>query len=138
MGNIPESIDIIICDNIRMELGGKLSLMGVALNNTIVVPTIPCTLPTLSFLTRMKKCPQDFIITVCITTPAMQKIIPMQKQKMSVPQKNASIFFNFTIAPFRIESEGSYVITVVFENDQVPAFTQTFKIMKAKKRQVLH
>jgi hypothetical protein len=35
-----ESVDIIICDNIRMELGGKLSLMGVTLNNTIVVPTI--------------------------------------------------------------------------------------------------
>jgi hypothetical protein len=133
-----ESVDIIICDNIRMELGGKLSLMGVTLNNTIVVPTIPCSLPTLSFLLRLKKCTKDFLLSISITTPDKKQIDPIKKQKIAIPQKNISIFFNFTIAPFKITSDGTYIINILFDDNLNPAFSQSFRVMKAKKKELFH
>ena len=49
----PRAIDVIVCDDVRVENTGKLMLVGVYLGN-IVCRELPTILPTLSFLTKWK------------------------------------------------------------------------------------
>ena len=49
----PRAIDVIVCDDVRVEKTGKLMLVGVYLGN-IVCRELPTILPTLSFLTKWK------------------------------------------------------------------------------------
>jgi hypothetical protein len=52
-GKNPRAIDVIVCDDVRVEKTGKLILVGVYLGN-IVCRELPTILPTLSFLTKWK------------------------------------------------------------------------------------
>jgi hypothetical protein len=49
----PQLIDVMICDDVRQEVTGKLVIVGMYLDN-IGVPHLPFSLPTLTFLCKWR------------------------------------------------------------------------------------
>lgn len=49
---IPRHVETIFCDDIRQEIGGKLSLMGIY-SGALFVPAFPATLPKLCLLVKV-------------------------------------------------------------------------------------
>jgi hypothetical protein len=58
----------LLCDDIRQEMGGKTSLMGLY-DHHIVVPQIPFVLPKVCFYTRFSRMDGTFKFSFSIVSP---------------------------------------------------------------------
>ena len=123
---------IILCDDVRQEVGNKISLMGIY-GKDIIIPDIPYILPRLCIFLRARevkieiqdlkvvvKLPQSDPITMEIPAPPNQKI-PHDMQ------------IGMTIAPLNINGEGEAKIDI-FQKDEPkkPLISHHFNLVKAK------
>lgn len=125
---IAKSAKVIVCDDIRQEVGGKHSLMGVYTG--IVVNSLPSTLFKLSFaimLEEVKVPINDAKVT--ITFPKDEsKVVDLGKPP-TVP-KGKDLTINLFVAPVKILAEGVAELRIVFNNDDKLEITHKFNINK--------
>jgi hypothetical protein len=125
-----KEISTILCDDIRQELGNKISLMGIY-GKEIIVPSIPFTLPKLCLLLIAKEVqleihdlrvnvtiPQNEPITLNLPAPPNQKI----------PQ---DIQIGIAIAPLNINGEGEAKIEIFQKTESKPFISHCFNLKKA-------
>ena len=60
----------LLCDDIRQEMGGKTSLMGLY-DHHIVVPQVPFVLPKVCFYTRFSRMDGTFKFSFSIVSPGV-------------------------------------------------------------------
>ncbi len=72
----------IICDDIRQEMGGKLSLMGLFEN--IYAPKFPAVHPRIAILTEWSGGQGEFGIKMRIVSPEGKTVIRETKSKMTL------------------------------------------------------
>jgi len=105
------SVDFLVCDDIRIENNGKLILTGVY-SDSIIVPELPCTVPSLSFFIRCSESPR--VLKVGLHEPSGQLL----KETVVGSAENESVAFIVYIKNLPLQMEGEY--QVVMQDDSHP------------------
>jgi hypothetical protein len=123
-----KNINVIICDDVREEKGGKRSFMGVYGEN-IIVRQMPKILPQLHVIFLIEEVIKPFSnIKLEVEMPEGKPSI----MNFDVPAlevgKNWQI--SLGIIPVKIEKEGDWTFKVYFDKDIKPSKTHKIKIKK--------
>ncbi|HOQ43538.1 MAG TPA: hypothetical protein PK178_15360 [Smithellaceae bacterium] len=121
----------ILCDDIRQEIGNKISLMGIY-SKEIVVPSIPFVFPRLCLWLTAKDIKREIAdLKVVVTTPQNEPItndLPAPPHQ-EVPQ---DIQMGITIAPIKVNGEGEAKIEIFQKTESKPLITHYFSLRKVK------
>jgi len=99
----------LMCDDIRQEVGGKTSLMGLY-EAHIVVPQIPTALPKLCFFTRFSRMDGQFKFGFSIVSPTGDRKDVIRDSDVQIPDGAKEGTFNVIAQPFEAASEGVYEV----------------------------
>lgn len=105
----------LVCDDVRQEINGKLSFIGVY-SNDIIVYKLPTFLPILTVVVLFEKLERTFKnLYVTIETPGSQPIsIIAEAPPNTEVGKNANIVVR--ISPFKISEQG--IVRMEFSTSQ--------------------
>jgi hypothetical protein len=116
---IPEVIFPIICDDIRQEVGGKFSVMGIYSDN-IVLNKFPFTFSKLCFQIHMKACPRSFLLDIYLDTPD-ERILLMKdfnfNAKDDLPDKRRNLVLNISRPAVTFAAPGKCRLTMLFNHN---------------------
>jgi hypothetical protein len=101
----------LLCDDIRQEMGGKTSLMGLY-DHHIVVPQIPFTLPKVCFYTRFSRMDGTFKFSFSIVSPGGERKDIIRDSDVQIPEGAKEGTFNVIASPFEVGAEGVYEVIV--------------------------
>lgn len=146
---IPRHVEVIYCDDIRQEIGNKLSFMGVYTGN-LLVPEFPTILPKLCiYATVITSADEPFehlslqiqqngttiIETGNTLTENSTKIEPDSVSEASADDANSLLRFQghnfvFTLSPFSLET--STTLRILAETEKGPLRGRALQILLAK------
>ena len=101
----------ILCDDIRQEMGGKTSLMGIY-DHHIVVPQIPHVLPKVCFYTRFSRMDGQFKFSFSIVAPGGDRRDVLRDSDVQIPEGAKDGTFNVVASPFEVAAEGVYEVII--------------------------
>ena len=129
----PNFMYLHICDDVRNEIGGKISMMGVY-EKTLIVPSIPFVFPKLCFYSRFSGITENHIFNFSLTNPSgdIRKII---ENSPCFPEEGEDQgIFNVVATPFEIIEEGKYVATIeIEERENIHTYTKEFYVYDGNK-----
>jgi hypothetical protein len=100
-----------LCDDIRQEVGGKTSLMGLY-DHHIVVPQVPFVLPKVCFYTRFGRMDGQFKFNFSIVSPAGERRDIIRDSDVQIPEGAKEGTFNVIASPFEVQAEGVYEVII--------------------------
>jgi len=122
----------IICDDIRQEVGNKLSFMG-TYGKDIFIPKTPFTFPHICFVIFYKNIKSGDSFSISLKDPSGKEV--GKKLNGSIPEEVKSIQ-NFTMlakfAPLKVIKVGTYKLEIIFNNDKN---TKNEVVVQIKKRE---
>ena len=101
----------LLCDDIRQEMGGKTSLMGIY-DHHIVVPQVPFVLPKVCFYTRFSRMDGQFKFNFSIVSPAGDRRDIIRDSDVQIPDGAKEGTFNVIASPFEVQAEGVYEVII--------------------------
>ena len=101
----------LLCDDIRQEMGGKTSLMGLY-DHHIVVPQVPFSLPKVCFYTRFSRMDGQFKFSFAISSPGGERKDVIRDSDVQIPDGAKEGTFNVIAAPFEVNAEGVYEVII--------------------------
>ena len=101
----------LLCDDIRQEMGGKTSLMGIY-DHHIVVPQVPYVLPKVCFYTRFSRMDGQFKFNFSIVSPAGERRDIIRDSDVQIPEGAKEGTFNVIATPFEVQGEGVYEVII--------------------------
>ena len=99
----------LLCDDIRQEMGGKTSLMGLY-DHHIVVPQVPFNLPKVCFYTRFSRMDGDFKFSFANVAPNGDRKDVIRDSDVQIPEGAKEGTFNVIASPFEVGAEGVYEV----------------------------
>lgn len=121
-------VSFLICDDIREEINGRQSLMGVYLRNEVTVEDKTLTvLPSLGIFFRLDNLRSTVTFSARLVTPQMElgTIGPD-----SLPKQQTTLVLNLRVAPFPVHEGICSLIVNVDGVDIVNNFTVSYAKMK--------
>ena len=101
----------LLCDDIRQEMGGKTSLMGLY-DHHIVVPQVPFVLPKVCFYTRFSRIDGTFKFSFSIISPNGERKDIIRDSDVEIPDGAKEGTFNVIASPFEVGAEGVYEVII--------------------------
>ena len=101
----------LLCDDIRQEMGGKTSLMGMY-DHHIVVPQVPFVLPKVCFYTRFSRMDGTFKFSFSIIAPGGERKDIIRDSDVEIPDGAKEGTFNVIASPFEVTGEGVYEVII--------------------------
>jgi len=124
-----KEISVFLCDDIRQEVGNKVSLMGIY-GKDVILPEIPFIFPKLCLLLSAKEVKRVINdLKVVIITPQNEQItldIPAPPNQ-KVPQ---DIQIGITMSPLNIKEEGEGKIEIFEKEESKPFISHHFNLKK--------
>lgn len=107
----------LLCDDVRQELGGKFSLMG--LFESIYANAFPAVHPRFAVVNEWTGGRGDFVVKIRLLTPDREQVLSESETKISLYSENQkhrdiSLRFNTT---FKVP--GTYWIQTLLDNEQI-------------------
>ncbi len=124
---IAKKIFTILCDDIREEKGGKLSLIGIY-SKSIVFKEVPTIYPKLClaiFAEGLKEVVSD--IKVVLKTPKSDDVVVKLKAPPEL-SSNENIALAIPISPFSVKTTGQAKFHIYFGDAKRPSLTHEFEI----------
>jgi hypothetical protein len=124
---IAKKITAILCDDVRQEVGGKMSLMGIY-SNDIVVNKLPKILPFINIVVMLEGIKESFDkIFIDIVMPKSDPI------KLSYPappdlEKGKNLNLVIGLSPFKLNDAGSAKFEIRFTEDEKASMVHHFAI----------
>lgn len=117
---IADQILTIACDDIRHEVGNKMSIMGIY--NDIVVKDVPHILPKISLAVIFRKIKKKInLIQITLKTPSGDAI---DLPELTTPP-HAIVGSNYNmdicVAPLKIDKPGIFVWEIKFDGEKKPS-----------------
>jgi hypothetical protein len=118
MNNVkPVLVHTILCDDVRQEMGGKFSLMG--LFETISAVTFPAVHPRFAIMNEWSGGRGEFIAKIRLLAPDRKTVISESEAKLALfnetqHHRDISLRFNATFP-----APGTYWIEMLLDNVQV-------------------
>jgi len=101
----------LLCDDIRQEVGGKTSLMGLY-DHHIVVPQVPFVLPKVCFYTRFSRMDGTFKFSFSIVSPGGERKDIIRDSDVQIPDGAKEGTFNVISSPFEVSAEGVFEVII--------------------------
>lgn len=129
---IAKNVHFIICDDIRQEVGNKISLMGIY--DDLVVPKIPIVLRSFSIVIFLQKLilPFDKIVLTLKFPEGKINEFTLDGPKNAKKGKNINLILG--LAPLAINSEGKVTIIIRLPDDDERKIEHSFEIRLAEKK----
>lgn len=108
---------LILCDDIRQEVGNKVTLVGIY-GNQIYVPKFPFTFPKLCMQISLGGVINRVKIDIHIRKSGNNKTIhKFNDIDLNPPTKRITqpVIFSFTISPYVVNEKGNYIIEIIFD-----------------------
>lgn len=124
---------IIVCDDIRNELGAKSSYMGVY-GGGILVPKFPALLPAIAFGLIIVNLQQKITwVKAQLLNPDGEVISDIIDQKLAIEavkkaDRPRSCTISLRVAPARFGSPGNYLFRIVFNKKEELGFARTISV----------
>ena len=101
----------LLSDDIRQEVGGKTSLMGLY-DHHIVVPQVPFVLPKVCFYSRFSRMDGQFKFSFSIVAPGGERRDVLRDSDVQIPEGAKDGTFNVVASPFEVSAEGVYEVII--------------------------
>lgn len=120
---------VILCDDIRMEIGGKPILLGVYADAIVVEGNLPIVLPTLSVYIQLKTEKKRYERNeISLRDPNNTEVAKLQGMPADFPYPQFLGNIMFRLTPVILTSEGRY--TVHFGMEEAPEEICGFFVIK--------
>jgi hypothetical protein len=119
----------ILCESVRPEERGKITLIGAFIDGIILVPpsTTTVTLTSLGLLFAFKDGEGTFSTEVSIFSPSNNPILNKAKLADSVKKSGFGLNVVVNIAPFHTNEFGPFRVSIYLDNQK---YERTFEIRK--------
>ena len=107
----------IICDDIRQEIGNKLTFVGVY-QDQIIVPAFPFTFPKLCFFIQYADIKEGDQFLLELQDPAHNIIDKAINIVVPAGQKSARMRMFGIYSPMRVEKEGQYALGITVNGNE--------------------
>ena len=123
----------IICDDIRQEIGNKLTFVG-TYQDLIFVPKLPFTFPKLCFFVQYKdiKAGDQFLLE--LADPSNKIIGKVINITVPTGQKLGKMSFLGVFSPIKVEKEGQYTLGITVNGNEKKKQEILFKIKEGTKQ----
>jgi hypothetical protein len=121
----------VFCDDIRQEVGGKITLVGIYAGQCLV-PSIPCSLPKLCLVLNISATRAAPVQSVTVTGAfAGNEVLNMTLDKNHIAEimdpsinarpdgKNMMLVLMAIMAPFNVSTSGKLTITVTADGEDM-------------------
>lgn len=128
MKKIAPKAYIIFCDDVRDEVGSKMSLMGIY-SGQLVLPKVPLTLRTFNvvvFFEELKKTFKKFRIVFSL--PGAKPIDLTGTPPPNQPDKN-NVNIVFGLSPLKIEETGMANVKIFIDDVETPEIERGLEII---------
>ncbi len=124
---IAKNSKTILCDDVRHEVGGKMSLMGLY-SQDIVVNKVPAILPSISLVIMFEDIKETFKkIYVTLIMPKSEPIKVSYSAPADIAKgKDANIVLS--LSPFKLNNTGKAKFELRFSEDEKAALVHHFLI----------
>lgn len=130
---VAKKINTVLCDDVRNEVGNKLSLIGVYTKD-IVFNEIPAIYSKLCFVIIIKELKELFTdVKLILKSPESDDVV----MKMKVPPDtslNSDLVLTWAISPFRAKAIGQAQFSIYFGGAKRPSLTHKFDIKVMEKK----
>ncbi|MBP7231357.1 MAG: hypothetical protein KBA28_05440 [Syntrophaceae bacterium] len=127
---IAKEIHAVLCDDIRHEIGNKISLMGVY-GKDILVPDIPYVLQKLCLWLSLKEPQVDLgALRIVITTPQNEPLVLNVPAPPPIQNEPQDIQIGIVIAPLNIKGEGQAKIEIFQGKKPITLISHPFNLIK--------
>ena len=128
---IAEIIYTIACDDIRHEMGNKVSLMGIY--DDLVVDEVPILLPKIHLAIIIRKLKFKFKTILVTFKNPNGDVIDLPEFKLRPNSKIGSNHnMNICIAPLKIEKPGKFVWEIKIDGEKKPSFKHEMIVRSSK------
>ena len=107
----------IICDDIRQEIGNKLTLVG-TYNGLIIVPKLPYTIPKLCIFVQYRDIRAGDRFLLELTDPASKIIHEVINITVPAGQKPSKMRLFGVFSPLIVEKEGRYTLSITVNDNE--------------------
>jgi len=117
---MPRLTSFAVCDDVRAEQGGKLSLIGFYARS-VVVGAIPALMPKLCFFAQFDSLEGANVFSIRLVSPSGNLILEVPSLAVAtpppsvVPAEYRATQFAFQVAPMSLNEEGVYRVEYCFE-----------------------
>ena len=124
---VAKRIKTILCDDVRQEVGGKISLMGIY-SQDIVVNKVPTIVPSINLVVMLEDIKEPFEKAyISVVMPKSDTI------KVSYPappniEKGKTVNLVLGLAPFKLNDTGKAKFEIRFSEDEKAAIVHHFSI----------
>ncbi|MBL0312035.1 MAG: hypothetical protein IPP78_04810 [Holophagaceae bacterium] len=101
----------LLCDDIRQEMGGKTSLMGLY-DHHIVVPEVPFVLPKVCFFSKFSRMDGQFKFSFSVVSPNGERKDIIRDSDVQIPEGAKEGTFNVIASPFEVGAEGVFEVII--------------------------
>ncbi len=101
----------LLCDDIRQEMGGKTSLMGLY-DHHIVVPEVPFSLPKVCFFSKFSRMDGQFKFSFSVVSPGGERKDIIRDSDVQIPEGAKEGTFNVIASPFDVGAEGVFEVII--------------------------
>ena len=101
----------LLCDDIRQEVGGKTSLMGLY-DHHIVVPEVPFVLPKVCFFSKFSRMDGQFKFSFSVVSPNGERKDIIRDSDVQIPEGAKEGTFNVIASPFEVGAEGVFEVII--------------------------
>lgn len=125
---------ILVCDDIRQEVGKKPSLMGV-FTDDILVQGFPATFPKFCFFVHfsLNRKIKEFLLDASFDYPGRKKDISLAKRAKIKVGKGKGGILSFVLAPLVFEKSGHCTFKLTIGKKK---YTRTFSVKSSHDKEV--
>jgi hypothetical protein len=125
---IAKNIKVILCDDIRQELGNKISLMGLYSGMITINVKPPAALSKLHIVVMLEDIKEDCDSSIVKIALPKSNEIEIKQKIPPIFKKGADVNLTFGIAPFLIADFGSAKIEITFIGKKKYTIVHKFEI----------
>jgi hypothetical protein len=123
----------IICDDIRQEVGNKLTFVG-TYQDLIVVPKLPFTFPKLCFFVQYGDISAGDRFLLELADPSNKIIDKAINITVPAGQKSGKMRLFGVFSPIRVEKEGQYTLGVTINGNEKKKQEILFNVKEGPKQ----
>lgn len=124
---IADKIITIVCDDIRHEMGNKMSIMG--MYDDLIVKDVPNIIPKINLAVLLKKLRKKFTsIRVSLKSPDGESIELPEMSPSPGIKTGTNYNMDICVAPLKIEKLGTFVWELRFDGEEKPSITHEMNI----------
>lgn len=130
---VAKKINTVLCDDVRNEIGNKLSLIGIYTKDIVFneIPAIYSKLCFVIFIEELKELFTD--VKVILKSPESDDVV----MKMKAPPEaslNSNLVLTWAISPFRAKATGQAKFSIYFGGAKRASLVHKFGIKEAGKK----